>query len=253
MMIGNMNGGIQFTPVVKNLIIINVLMYFGSTMIPYMAPYLNLYYWSSPLFKPWQLLTHIFMHADFKHLLFNMLMLWMLGGAVENRLGSKRFLNYYLICGFGAAILHLLVFSWENQAAIHAFKLLPQIDQEGATYSLYNAIANQSYDNIQSTYAQYWQIAQPMTTAMLGASGAVYGVLFAFGYLFPNMILNIFMIFPIKAKYLVALLALGEFFAGLKNNPFDNVAHFAHIGGMLFGFLLFKVWKIHYDGNKRWY
>lgn len=253
MMITNLSGGSGVTPVIKNLIIINVLMYFGSTLIPYMAPYLNLYHWKSPLFQPWQLVTHIFMHADFTHLLFNMLMLWMIGGAVEARLGSKRFLNYYLICGFGAALLHMLVFSWENQTMIHAFSQLSDLEQQKSAYSLYNAIATQDFDHISMQDAQYWELAQPMVTSMLGASGAVYGVMFAFGYLFPNLMVNVFLIFPIKAKYLVALMAIGEFFAGLKNNPMDNVAHFAHIGGMLFGYLMFKIWKIHYDQYNRWY
>lgn len=251
MMIGNLGGGIGVTPVIKNLIIINVLMFLGTFMVPSVAPYLNLYHWSSPLFRPWQVITHVFMHADFKHLLFNMLSLWMLGGAVEQRLGSKRFLNYYLVCGFGAAILHLLVFSWENQAAIHAFKLLTDTQQKEALYSLYNAMVTQSAHGVSPEIAQYWQIAQPLTTALLGASGAVYGVIFAFGYLFPNMMIMLFL-FPLKAKYLVALMIVGEFFSGLKNSPLDNVAHFAHLGGMLFGYLMFRFWKIHYGGFKRW-
>lgn len=235
------SGGFNFLPpVVKNLIIINVLLYIITDwLVPSLAPYLALYHWASPLFKPWQILTHQFMHANFAHLFFNMFTLWMIGSSVESRLGSQRFLIFYLTCGFGAALLHLLVFSWENQAAIHAFRLLTENEQILAV----NQVLQTQMGN---------PIVFPMLSRMVGASGAIFGVLFAFGYLFPNVRVMIYFLFPIKAKYFVAILAAIALFSGFQNAPGDDIAHFAHLGGMLFAYLLFKYWKIHTNGFNRW-
>ncbi len=192
------------------------------------------------------------MHANFAHLFFNMFTLWMLGSSVENRLGSQRFLIFYLICGFGAALIHLLVFSWENQAAIHAFKLLSEPEQINAINSIFQIRSGADPSSISfNTYASL-NAAVPMIVPMVGASGAIFGVLFAFGYLFPNVRIMIYFLFPIKAKYLVAILAAIELYVGIQNNPADNVAHFAHLGGLLFGFIMLKYFKIQYGGFNRW-
>ena len=207
-------------PVVKNLLIINGLFYV-ATIVLYksqgilLTEYLAMYYFESPNFKIWQVVTHMFMHATFSptgaivfsHIFFNMFALWMFGSILEQRFGAKRFLQFYILCGLGAAICHQLV---------------QYID-----YSSGNLYV--------------------LGIPTVGASGAVYGLLFAFGYLFPNALLYLFFAVPIKAKYVVAGLALIGLFAGLSNNPGDNVAHFAHLGGMLAGFIVFKVWGIRYN------
>lgn len=235
------SGGFNFLPpVVKNLIIINVLLFIiTGWLVPSLKPYLALYHWASPLFKPWQILTHQFMHHDFAHIFFNMFTLWMIGSSVESRLGSQRFLIFYLTCGFGAALLHLLVFSWENQAALLWFQQFTQNEQI--------QMINQAFLTGKGP-----EMLKPVLQPMVGASGAIYGVLFAFGYLFPNIRIMIYFLFPIKAKYFVAILAVIALFAGLRNDPTDNIAHFAHLGGMLFAYILFKYWKIHTSGFNRW-
>lgn len=197
-------GGFQMLPpVIKNLLIINILFFIalnvgGDQVRFFLTKNFALFNWQSPLFRPWQLLTHMFMHQQIEHLFFNMIGLWMFGNVVENALGSKRFLLFYLICGIGAAICFMAVQSFMGA-------------------DLYNP--------------------------MIGASGAIYGVLFAFGYLYPNVMVYISFILPLKAKYAVAVFAAIELFMGIQNNPTDNVAHFAHLGGMLFAYILLLFWK----------
>ena len=231
-------GGFQILPtVVKNLIIINVLL-FATTYVLRKAGiidlnyYLALFHWQSPLFKPWQIVTHMFMHADIMHLFFNMFALWMFGNVIEQTLGPKRFLIFYFVCGLGAAICHMLVFSWDNAADISWFTHLSPADQK----FLFDNAANTGFT-----------IGHPRIAAlvnpMLGASGAIFGLLFAFGYLFPNMLIYLYFLVPIRAKYFVANYAAIELFSGFRNSPTDNVAHFAHLGGMLFAFFLLKAWK----------
>lgn len=229
-------GGFQILPpVVKNLLIINVLVYAATyilqkTQIVNLDYYLALFHWSSPLFKPWQVITHMFMHGDITHLLFNMFALWMFGSAIENTLGPKRFLIFYFVCGIGAAICYSLVFNWENMADIQWFSQLSDLQQ------------HQLIDQAVATGFGPRQVA-PMISPMLGASGAIFGLLFAFGYLFPDAMIYLYFFVPIKAKYFVAIYAAIELFAGIRNNPADNVAHFAHIGGMIFAYLLLLFWK----------
>lgn len=231
-------GGFQILPpVIKNLIIINVLV-FAATYVLKQAniidldSYLALFHWKSPLFKPWQAVTHIFMHANVTHLVFNMFALWMFGNVIENTLGAKKFLIFYFVCGLGAAFCHLMVFSWENAESIRWFSSLPKMDR----IQMVNQALATNYGDIR---------LRPMINPMVGASGAIFGVLFAFGYLFPNLMIYVYFLFPIKAKYFVAIYAIIELFSGFQNSPTDNVAHFAHLGGMLFAFLLLKAWKMN--------
>lgn len=231
-------GGFQILPpVIKNLIIINVLVYAATYVLKQaniidLDSYLALFHWKSPLFKPWQVITHIFMHANLTHLVFNMFALWMFGNVIENTLGAKKFLIFYLVCGLGAAFCHLMVFSWENAESIQWFSSLPKMDR----IQMVNQALATNYGDIR---------LRPMINPMVGASGAIFGVLFAFGYLFPNLMIYVYFLFPIKAKYFVAIYAIIELFSGFQNSPTDNVAHFAHLGGMLFAFLLLKAWKMN--------
>jgi membrane associated rhomboid family serine protease len=228
-------GGFQILPpVVKNLLIINVLV-FAATYVLQKANiidldyYFALFQWNSPLFKVWQIITHMFMHGSIMHLFFNMFALWMFGNVIENTLGSKRFLIFYLICGIGAALCYSMVFYWENSIDIQWFSHISNIEQK----QLVNQIVQTNYGDAR---------AFPMVNPMLGASGAIMGVLFAFGYLFPNATVY-YIVIPMKAKYFVAIYAAAELFFGIQNSPTDNVAHFAHLGGMLFAFLLLFIWK----------
>jgi len=220
-------GGFQILPpVIKNLVIINVIVFLATELLKKLQIinldyYLALFHWKSVYFGPWQFLTYLFMHGGWDHLFFNMFALWMFGSVIENILGSKRFLIFYIVCGIGAALCHLLIFSMEMQPVVKAFQSLPIAEQQSWLY-------------------------RPdfrLNIPTVGASGAIYGVLFAFGYLLPNAMVFV-IIFPVRAKYLVIFYALVELFEGFRNNPADSVAHFAHLGGMLFAFLLLRAWKL---------
>lgn len=195
---------VKITPVVKYLLIINVVLYFlqGILYDKYqiiLADYLGLNFGQPDRFYFFQFFTYMFLHAyDFSHILFNMLALWMFGSMVENVMGSKRFIFYYLVCGVGAAFFHILV----------------EFIQQGG---------------------------MPMI-AMVGASGSIYGILLAFGFLFPNLIVQLFFVIPVKAKYVVILAAIVEFYMANKAVPGDNIAHLAHLGGMVVGYIMMKRW-----------
>jgi membrane associated rhomboid family serine protease len=227
-------------PVVKNLIIINVLMLLATYIIGMrgvdLRPLLGLHFFLSPEFRPFQLVTHIFMHADFWHLFFNMFALWMFGRVLESVWGPKRFFIYYFVTGLGAAALHLFVNFLEFQSLVS--KMSPeQVDlvmREGT--SIFQQGKNYS-DPLMG------KLNLLMNIPTVGASGAVYGVLLGFGVLFPNtQLMLLFPPIPIKAKYFVIGYGLLELYLGLAR-PGSNVAHFAHLGGMLFGYLLIRYWN----------
>ena len=188
------------TVVVKNLLIINALVYIATNVLnfPGIAERLVLYYPASEYFQPYQFITYMFMHGGFSHILFNMLGLWMFGSEIEYRFGPKKFLIYYIACGLGAAALH--------------FGL------------------------------EYFQGGSD--SVLLGASGAVFGLLVAYGMMFPNnIIMPLFPPIPMKAKYFVMIYAGIELFSGIGRFSGDNVAHFAHLGGAITGFILIMIWK----------
>lgn len=226
--------------VIKNLIIINGLFFLGSSAltsafgIP-VDEYLALHLPSSGLFKPFQLVSHLFMHANLRHILFNMFALWMFGYALENIWGGKRFLNYYLITGLGAALLHFGAQYFEFHLATQSLSIeqIELIKTEG-----YQILKNgQNYTN-----AAMAQANLILNTPTVGASGAVFGILLAFGMTFPNQPIYIYFLFPIKAKYFVIIFGLIELYSGFSEFG-GQVAHFAHLGGMLFGFLILQYWK----------
>jgi membrane associated rhomboid family serine protease len=283
-------------PIVKNLIIINVILavaqhvLWGSFRIS-LPDYLGLHYFRSDLFRPWQLVTHLFMHGDpeslqatMLHLLSNMFALWMFGSILEHRWGPKRFLIFYLVCGLGAAFCHLGVLSLQYEPVVHSYQaflnnstldqfnlfiqhhLEPGADPRimkrlGEIYEGWNNDPGNTYfaklsqqrlhDYIYGARSvEGIHLSGMLDEATVGASGAVFGVLFAFGYLFPNLeLMFIFPPIPIKAKWFVALYAIFELYAGLRNSAGDNVAHFAHLGGMLFAFLLLRIWR-HRFGDR---
>lgn len=232
-------------PVVKNLLIINILMYIitlvvGDKLGVDLVDLLGLHYFTSELFKPHQLVTYMFMHGGFDHVFFNMFALWMFGNMLENIWGSKRFLIYYLITGVGAGLIQLGVNYLTLQPLYEQISpvLLEEVKNNGLNFL-------QTERNFIDPIAA--QINMITNISTVGASGSVFGVLLAFGMLFPNTQILIYFLFPIKAKYFVILYGAMELFLGVANNPGDNVAHFAHLGGMLFGFILIKYW----NKNKR--
>ena len=246
--------------VIKNLLIINGLIYLaqvtlGNDLGHKIEDLFALHYWGSDLFKPHQLITHLFMHGSFSHLFMNMFTLWMFGATLENVWGPKRFLIFYMVCGLGAALCHMGVLSYENITLNHdiqAFLNNPSRDAFSILQHKYDLVFNgyeltgyptspEEMENAKVFLQQF--VREYRDTATLGASGAVYGILFAFGYLFPNSLIYIYFLFPIKAKYVVGFLIVTELVSGFQNSAGDNVAHFAHIGGVVFSYILLKTWN----------
>jgi len=211
------------TPIVLNLIIINALVFLAQSasgdmdQLNRVNDLFALHHYKSTEFRPYQLVTHMFMHGGLFHLLFNMLALWMFGTMIERIWGPKRFLIFYLVCGLGAALAQMGSYTYDYW----------QIDHSILSADLYD---------------QYQTALRLNCT--VGASGAIMGVLAAFGYLFPNTKLFIMPIpFPVKAKWaIIGIIAL-DVFGGISRTPNDNIAHFAHVGGALIGFLIVLYWN----------
>ena len=270
------------TPVVKNLIIINVIFYvaslvFLSTFGIQIEDYLGLHFPSADNFNPFQLVTYMFLHAYyssqggivFSHLFFNMFALFMFGRMLETVWGSNRFLIYYFVTGVGAALIHLLTQYFEvapvlesinhymNNAShenLQAFfgqhleiRSYDMKQQYEAFASSYNQLINTDPERalgLSKEFLYQYRGSYLNSFVTVGASGAVFGILLAFGMLFPNtQLMLLFPPIPIKAKYFVIIYGVIELFMGVAQFSMDNVAHWAHLGGMLFGFILIKYWK----------
>ena len=221
----------RFPPVVKNLLIINILVFIAQMTIDGDHSYtisnlFALHDIHSVYFKPHQLLTYMFLHGGIDHILFNMLALWMFGSVLENYWGSKRFLQYYIICGIGAGLLHLLVLYFEMQPAWEYIRMFPSEEQKSVIYE--NRILIKGL---------------AINAPTVGASGAIFGCLAAFGYLFPNTLIYLYFLFPIKAKWFVIIYGALELFLAVRNSAGDNVAHFAHIGGAITGIIIVLIWN----------
>ncbi len=227
--------------VVKNLLIINGLFFLGtlamgSALNLDLNRYLGLHYPSSPDFGVWQFVSYMFMHGGFSHILFNMFALWMFGNVLENVWGPKRFLNYYLATGVGAAVIQMIV-AYIRISVLEAGLSPEQIE---IVYKEGYSVIQQGMNYQDSGMGALNAIVNSTT---VGASGAVFGILLAFGMMFPNSLIYIYFAIPIKAKYFVIIYGAIELFSGIANSPGDNVAHFAHLGGMLFGYLIIRYWK----------
>jgi len=234
-------GFTMLPPVVKNLLIINGLFFLAmivlSSSFNYdLGPLFALHYPGSHDFGVWQFVTYMFMHGGFYHILLNMFALWMFGNTLENVWGGKRFLNYYLITGIGAGLVQVLV-AYIRIAAL----------KTGLSPEEIQIIYTEGYDVLQKGM-NYQNEAMAsiniiLNTQTVGASGAVFGILLAFGMMFPNSIIYIYFAIPLKAKYFVMLYGAFELYSGIANSAGDDVAHFAHLGGMVFGFFLIQYWK----------
>ena len=255
------------TPAVKMLIILNIAMYILSmfleqTMHIDTAHVLGLHLPQSVYWMPWQYVTHMFMHGSISHIFFNMFALFMFGRILETVWGSKRFLIFYFVCGIGAGLLNSAVGWFEVHRLMEQFEafksnpnpaLLGDFIQHNLSHPaewLWGVVDNWTNNPDSSKYISEGKVLfqriidMKVNVPMIGASGAVFGILLAFGMLFPNTELYLMFIpIPIKAKYFVLGYGLLEFFLGIQNSASDNVAHFAHLGGMLFGFLLLKYWN----------
>jgi len=231
----------QMPPVTKNLLIINVLVWLLMCVLPYASQnsiinFGALHYISSPGFGAWQLITYMFLHGGFTHLFFNMFALMMFGGIIEWTLGSRRYLFYYISCGLGAALMQLAVY------AIMLVKYQAIFNPED-----YNFIITKGWELINNnqifTDPSAAALATLVNSPTIGASGAIFGILLAFGMLYPNREMYIMFIpVPIKAKWMVLGYGLIELFLGATGVN-DGVAHFAHLGGMIIGFVMLYYWN----------
>lgn len=261
-------GNTMFPPVVKNLLIINGILFLATNVFKgslglNLENYLALYYFESPHFKIWQLVTHLFMHGDIMHIFSNMLALWMFGSVLENLFGSKKFLEYYFLTGLGAALLHMGVQYLEMapflqnvndyiaNPSLAKFDTFITKDVPESLHPQFNQLLNYWQSNPSNVEAKQNSVAivqqlsdLKINIPTVGASGAVFGLLLAFGMMFPNALIYLYFFLPVKAKYFVFFYGLFELYSGVANNPADNVAHFAHLGGMIIGFILLKLWKV---------
>lgn len=244
--------------IIKNLVIINVLCYLAQVVYAKneyidIDGFFALHTWQSPLFRPWQVVTHLFMHGSVGHLVSNMFALWMFGAILESLWGPSKFLTFYFCCGVGAALCHLLVLYYENGAMMQQFHTLNPSGGIGNARTVdfvhkYLPSYAQAYD---ITYNDALQLLRlRLNEATLGASGAVFGCLVAFGILFPNTRIMIYFLFPLKAKWFVLLYGLYELSQAFENSAGDNIAHVAHLGGGLVGLILAYSWK-RLDNNGR--
>ena len=264
----------NMTDTVKQLLIINVLFFIGSYFVPQANELLALHYFESDGFKFWQPISYMFMHGSLMHIFFNMFALISFGSALEHFWGAKKFIFFYISCGLGAALLHLGVSYFQIHSILDSLsglnlsdsdlKILLNADyraifsSEGQMMAgnvktiLENAKCTQEQFNVLITAVQEFQ------TPSVGASGAIYGLLTAFAFMFPNAELALLFIpVPIKAKYFVPGILAIDLFLGFKGSSLfgsggTGVAHFAHIGGALFGFIMMWYWKKNSFNNNRW-
>ncbi len=265
--------------VVKNILIINGIMYLATVVLQARGIDLNdilgLHYFESEKFRVYQLITYMFMHGSFMHILFNMFAVWMFGAAIENVWGPKRFLTFYIITGLGAAVAHYGIVYFEIQPTLAYFDTYlsnPSMEGLQALVSSdafknfssadmidhYNAFTRE-FNSVQGSnpsealqlsidYMKQLRIDVLNAPVVIGASGAVFGLLLAYGMIFPNSIIYLYFAIPIKAKYFVILYGALELFSGIASVPGDNIAHFAHLGGLVTGIILILYWK---NRNKR--
>lgn len=271
---------LRITPTVKHLVILNVIIFSGTYFMgneDLFFHLLALFYPLSSYFEPWQIISHMFMHGSFQHLLLNMFALWMFGTAVEHYFGQKKFIVFYISCGLGAVALTFLVYY------IQIYPLITELEGRGFTFEFIkettrlNILQNNMFkgeilvqkmqvilDNFgyslsqidQNTFGRIFDLNVKSNSSMVGASGAIMGILVAFGMMNPNAeLMMIFLPIPIKAKYFIpGIIALDLFSAvsGVSIFSPSNTAYIAHIGGALTGFLLMYFWKKNQFDKYRW-
>jgi membrane associated rhomboid family serine protease len=227
---------------IKQLIVINIIFYFGSQFLGDLSyDILALHYFENDKFLISQLVTHMFMHGSLSHILFNMFGLWMFGSPLEQMWGKQKFLFFYFSAGLGAAALQMFVYNFQVQTLYDVIEL--------NNLSLSNPDLLLNY----MSQSDYNQAVSSFNSVMVGASGAIYGILVAFAFSFPNSkLMLLFPPIPIKAKYFVPLLILIDLFFGLSSFSIGSIAHFAHIGGALIGLIMVLYWKKNQFNSNRW-
>ncbi|MET3027674.1 rhomboid family intramembrane serine protease [Flavobacterium sp. UW10123] len=246
----------NMTPVVKQLLIINIIFFIGSQLVPVSYEYFAMFFPENPSFKVWQPITHMFMHGGIMHIAFNMFALVSFGSALEHFWGGKKFLFFYISCGLGSALLHTAVnyYFFEDTIStltangFHKADILNILSQGKIDTRWQSLVSVAQFDGFTSAYIG----------TVVGASGAIYGLLTAFAFMFPNAELALLFIpVPIKAKYFVPGLLLMDLFLGVKGTSLfggggTGIAHFAHVGGAITGFLMMWYWKKNQFNNNRW-
>ncbi len=226
-----MFGGLPM--VTKNIIIINVILFVLTELLIKtqgidLNDYFALHNHLAPEFKPYQFITYIFMHGSISHIFFNMFGVFMFGKVLEQTWGPKRFLIFYILTGLGAALVQYFIMNIEIQNQL--LKINTEIDNFKSDLKYVSELIE-----IKSRLLK--------NSNVVGASGSLFGLLGAYGMLFPNQMLYIYFLFPVKAKWLVIAYGAIELFSGINNNPGDNVAHFAHLGGLFVGIILVLLWR----------
>ncbi|KQS89963.1 rhomboid family intramembrane serine protease [Chryseobacterium sp. Leaf394] len=229
-------------PITRNLIILNVVFFIASFIMPQLNDYLAAYFPLSPLFRSWQIITHMFMHGSFMHILFNMFTLFSFGPILEQSLGDKKYLILYFLSGLGAFVLFNL---WNfveyqqiyNQLSDAGFDIQGYIaDPESIANTKVSLAVKDSIEN---------ELRPIIFGRMVGASGAIFGVIAAFATLYPDSKIGIMFIpIPVKVKYVLPVIILGSIYLGVTGNA-GGIAHLAHVGGAIVGFILAKIWKKH--------
>ncbi|RED43049.1 membrane associated rhomboid family serine protease [Winogradskyella eximia] len=246
----------EITDGVKHLLILNVLMFIGTLTVgngEAFYQWFALYFPKNPMFQPWQVLTHMFMHGNFMHIAFNMFALWMFGTAVEQIFGWKKFITFYLLSGFGAAIIQVAFLYFQFNTG------LTTLIESGASQSdVLSVLSEGKYSTawVSLLGDNFDSFINAFNSTMVGASGAIMGVLVAFGMLFPDSkLMLIFLPVPIKAKYFIPGIIALDLFSALSGNSIfspSNTAYMAHVGGALTGFLLMYFWKKNEKDKYRW-
>lgn len=251
----------QLTPIVRNLLILNIVFFIVDSYILPLTPVFALRSFLSPAFLPFQFITYMFLHANIGHIFSNMFGLIIFGPMLERVWGPKRFLIFYFVTGIGAGLLFSAIDFYETSQLQQAASVYLEFPTPDGFVDFMSQHAGQLYQanldfinkfeetprdpRIIQESANFVKgfLQQQVNIPMVGASGAIFGILMAFGLLFPNTeLFLLFIPFPIKAKYFVAFYGMYELYSGIQNSPSDNVAHFAHLGGMLFAFIMLKMW-----------
>lgn len=264
-------GGFNILPtVVKNLLIINGLFFLAKVVLASkvdLDAWFGLHYFAASDFHIWQIITYMFIHGDFAHLFFNMFALWMFGAALENTWGPKRFLFYYIFTGVGAALIHYIIIYFQIQSslaiindflaapALETFSRLSDVSHINKAAIAQNLLYLQGnpdavmqfvpeIENFKASFLNSFNI--------IGASGSVFGLLLAFGMMWPDSEIYVYFLLPLKAKWFVVIYGALELLYGVMGSA-DGVAHFAHLGGMLFGIILILIWRRQDRSRYRYY
>ena len=241
----------NITPVVKQLLIINIIFFIGAQLVPVSYEYLALFFPENPGFKVWQPITHMFMHGGFAHIAFNMFALYSFGSTLEHFWGGKKFLFFYISCGLGAALINFAVNYYFYQDSLNI--LIANGFHKADILSLLNDGKIDTRWQQILTVSEFKHFTEAYLVTVVGASGAIYGLLVAFTFMFPNAeLMLMFIPVPVKAKYFVPGLIVMDLILGFSSSGEGGVAHFAHVGGAIVGFLMMWYWKKSQFDKNRW-